>query len=246
MIAMAFASVHAFAGAGQTSAGVTTTIPDTTSASQNVNSQSSNFVQENQAVNSGTSAGTVSGTTTATNGKSSTTGSTATDANGKPIDPNNPNAPKTDAQGNPIPPKPPAAPAAPPAPPPEYVSNMKKVNRTATDVAVVDAPVAGTAVKPDKITSGATPMAPVDTGAPTAPGAQRQTTATAPRTSRTMPDADKRVAGGNSTTPATTGSSGGSGTAPDSYAFYVGLLIAGVLLAFAAATFLRAERGGKP
>jgi hypothetical protein len=41
-----------------------------------------------------------------------------------------------------------------------------------------------------------------------------------------------------------TGASGGSGAAPDSYAFYIGLIIAGALLAFAAAMFLRVEKGG--
>jgi hypothetical protein len=40
-----------------------------------------------------------------------------------------------------------------------------------------------------------------------------------------------------------TGSSGGSGEPPDSYAFYIGLIIAGALLAFAAAMFLRVEKG---
>ena len=243
MFALAVASVPALAGAGATSSGVTTTLPDTTSATQGVNTQSSNFVQDNQAINAGTAAGSTTGsaigTATAANGKP---GATAVDANGKPIDPNNPNAPKTDAQGKPIPgTAPPAAPAAPAAPPPEYVSNIKKVNRAETGVAVVDAPVVGTPAKTDKSASDA-PASDVNGGVPTAPGAQRQAVAT-PRASRPAPDADARGAGGN--TPATSGSSGGSGAAPDSYAFYIGIVIAGILLAFAAATFLRAERGGK-
>lgn len=247
-IALSFASAHAMAGAGVTSSGVTTSIPDTTSATQGVNTQSSNFVQDNQAINSGTTTGTTTtgsaiGTAMTANGKP---GAAATDANGKPVDPNNPNAPKTDAQGKPIPGSAPlAVPAAPPAPPPEYVSNIKKVNRgETTGAAVVDVPVVGTPAKTDKSASDA-PATGVNAGAPTAPGAQRQAVATPPRVARTASDADARGAG-NTNTPAATGSSGGSGAAPDSYAFYIGIIIAGILLAFAAATFLRTERGGKP
>jgi hypothetical protein len=74
----------------------------------------------------------------------------------------------------------------------------------------------------------------------TAPGVQRQAAMQKP-----VPRAaDPAERAGAERVTAGTGSSGGSGTAPDSYAFYIGLIIAGVLLAFAAAMFLRAEKGG--
>ncbi len=228
----------AYAGAGQTSAGVTTSVgtTDPTVATPNVQTQSSNFVQQNQAQASPTPTS-VNGTSVVSNGTKTTQ---PTDPNnpGKAGDPNaNPNAPGNAA---------PAAPAVPPPPPPEYVSNIKKVDRStaATGAAVVETPVASPAgnspVRAKPTTAAADPAV---SSLPSAPGAQSQAAATAPRPRAAVAqDVDKR--GGDLQTPIQTGAGGGSGAAPDSYAFYIGLIIAGALLAFAAATYLRAEKGG--
>jgi hypothetical protein len=233
-IAAAVVSSTALAGVGQTSSDVTTTVgTDPTAASTGVQSQSSNFVQENAAMQSGTPVASSAGTAMAigANGKPVSAG--AANGAGKPGDPSNPAIdPKT---GQPVVAAV-AVPAAPPAPPPEYVSNIKKVDRSGTTgvaLAATDPQATGdTAVKPAS-------TAAVDPPAMSAPGVQRQATV-APRTARPVPDSDKRAAAdrpANATT-------GGSGSTPDSFAFYVGLIIAGALLAFAAATFMRSEKGG--
>jgi hypothetical protein len=230
---------HAYAGAGQTSSGVTTTVPtsDPTAATQGVQEQSSNFAQQNQALAGSNgvngTAGTVTGVGTVGGAKPGQAGTT--DANGKPIDPNNPTSTDPKAAN-----APPAAPAAPPAPPPEYVSNVKKVDRSA--VVAAAAPVA--AASADKKAGDATkapPPAEVDPTAITAPGMQRQASAQKPAP---RPAAEPADSTGAEHVAVGTGSSGGSGAPPDSYAFYIGLIVAGALLAFAAAMFLRVEKGG--
>jgi hypothetical protein len=227
------AASQAYAGAGQTSAGVTTTVPtDPTAATQDVQSQSSNFAQQNQAL-AGTSGATGTTGTIAAVGAAGARPGRATDANGKPIDPNNPSGdPKAAGQK-------PTAPALPPAPPPEYVSNIKKVDRPANSAA---APTAVAVVeKGASETTQAAPPADVDPSAVTAPGVQRQAVAQKPAPRPAAEPAERtgaeRLAPGS-------GSSGGSGAPPDSYAFYIGLIVAGALLAFAAAMFLRVEKGG--
>ena len=220
---------QAYAGAGQTSSGVTTTVPtaDPTAATQDVQSQSSNFVQQNQALagNNG-----VTGAAVAAGARPGQPG--ATDANGRPIDVNNPPGDPKSADQKP------AAPAVPPAPPPEYVSNIKKVDRT-TAAVPTPAPATMADKKPADATKEVAPT-PLDPSAVTAPGAQQQAAAQKP-----VPKAAEPVqrTGAEHIT-AGTGSSGGSGAPPDSYAFYIGLIIAGALLAFAAAMFLRVEKGG--
>ena len=231
------AASQAHAGAGQTSSGVTTTVPnDPTAASSDVQSQSSAFVQQNQALAGANGA---SGTAGAlgNGGKSGQAGAIATDANGKPIDPNNPNNPAGDPKAAN---QKPAAPAAPPVPPPDYVSNIKKVDRS---VAVAAVPQPAVAAADKTPAAGAKPAAPaaVDLNTVTAPGVQRQAVAQKPAL-RT--DAEPAERTGAEHVAAGTGSSGGSGSAPDSYAFYIGLIVAGALLAFAAAMFLRVEKGG--
>ena len=235
-------SSSALAGAGQTGAGVTTTTGtiDPTTATQNVQSQSSNFVQENQAMQAGQASPSGTAISAATGTAASRTGAAGTTQNsdpatGKPGDPNNPAA---NAQ--------PSAPAAPAAPPPEYVSNIKKVNRdaTPTGVAVVDSAATTGAVAGAK---SSTPVAAtVANSTPAdnvmgAPAAQRQNGAATPRAPRAA-DATKVGATDRMpqqpVTPAT-----GSGTAPDSFAFYIGIGIAGLLLAFAASTFFRSDKG---
>jgi hypothetical protein len=230
------AASQAHAGAGQTSAGVTTTVgSDPTAATQDVQSQSSNFVQANQALANGTTgmAGTATGTTLGS-ATATRNGQPGSDPNnpGKPGDPNNPSNTPNAANAKP------AAPAAPPAPPPDYVSNIKKVDRSATVAAVVPA-VAASGEKSASSTAKSTAPADNDPSAVTAPGVQRQAARQKPATRAAEPDAGtgaERVA-------EVTGSSGGSGEPPDSFTFYIGLIIAGALLAFAAAMFLRVEKG---
>ncbi len=245
--AAAVAASSALAGAGQTGAGVTTTTGtiDPTTATQNVQSQSSNFVQENQAAQTGqvTPNGTpvasaaAIGTAASRTGAAGTAGDPSNPANGKPGDPNNPASANAQAA---------SAPPVPAAPPPEYVSNIKKVNRDAapSGVAVVDTATptgaAGATQSSAPIAAAVPNSAPAD-NVVGAPGAQRQNSAAMPRSSRPV-DATKAAATDRASqqpaTPAT-----GSGTAPDSYAFYIGIVIAGVLLAFAASTFFRSEKG---
>jgi hypothetical protein len=241
-IAAIAASPAAFAGAGQTSAGVTTTTGtiDPTAATQNVQSQSSNFVQENQnqAAQMGGPISTVPGTAMSKTGASSTAqGSDPSSAAGKPGDPNNPNGdPKAaGAQAS--------APAVPAAPPPDYVSNVKKVTRDSATTGVViadNAPMDGT-----KSPASPAPAATDSTATPNvigAPGMQRQAAAATPRVPRA---ADGAKASGAERVSQQTAVGGGSGSAPDSYAFYIGIIIAGALLAFAAATFFRSDKGAK-
>lgn len=233
------ASPAALAGAGQTSAGVTTTTGsiDPTAATQNVQSQSSNFVQENQATQSGTPVSTMAGTAATRTGTSGAAqGSDPSNATGKPGDPNNPNDPKAaGAQA--------VVPVVPAAPPPDYVSNVKKVTRdpATTGVLVAD----GAAVDGTKSSNPPASAATNSAAAATvvgAPGVQRQAAAAAPRVPRA---AEAAKVNATDRTPQQTASVGGSGSAPDGYAFYIGIIIAGALLAFAAATFFRSDKSVK-
>ena len=234
------ASPLAFAGAGQTSAGVTTTgAVDPTAATQNVQSQSSNFVQENQGTQNGAPISSVAGTAASKTGAAGTAqGGDASNTTGKPGDPNNPNgdAKAGGAQAS--------APVVPAAPPPDYVSNVKKVTRdpATTDVAVVDTATTGGAktsslpASPEAAAANSAAAANV-VGAP---GIQRQAAPATPRVARAADTAKVNAA---DRTPQQTGAGGGSGSTPDSYAFYIGIIIAGALLAFAAATFFRSDNG---
>lgn len=237
------ASSSVLAGAGQTGAGVTTTTGtiDPTTATQNVQSQSSNFVQENQATQAGQVLpnGTVSaavGTAASRTGAAGTTqnGDGSNAATGKPGDPNNPAGANAQA----------SAPAVPAAPPPEYVSNIKKVNRdgTPTGVAVVDTATttgaAAGAKSSTPIAAAVANSAPAD-NVVGAPGAQRQGTAP----SRAARPADATKASATDRAPQQLAAqTSGSGSAPDSLTFYIGIVIAGLLLAFAASTFFRSDK----
>ena len=229
----------AFAGAGQTSAGVTTTTGtvDPTAATQNVQSQSSNFVQENQASQIGTPVSGVTGTAVSKTGAPNAQGGDPSNTGGKTGDPNNPNDPKAaGAQA--------AAPVVPAAPPPDYVSNVKKVTRdpAATGLVVADnAPVDGATKSPVSPVSAATNST-VPANAVGAPGVQRQAVATTPRVPRAAENAKVNAA---DRTSQQTAPVAGSGSAPDGYAFYIGIIIAGALLAFAAATFFRSDKSAK-
>lgn len=230
------AASQAHAGAGQTGAGVSTTIgsADPTAATQGVQSQSSNFVQSNQTLANGTT-GTATGATLGTGTATRNGQAPGSDPNnpGKPGDPNNPSGDPNAANAKP------AVPAAPPAPPPEYVSNIKKVDHTATATAVV--PTVVTSGEKSVSTAKSTATADSDPSIVTAPGIQRQ--AAAAQQKPTPRTADPAARAGAERVAEVTGSSGGSGDPPDSYAFYIGLIIAGALLAFAAAMFLRVEKG---
>jgi hypothetical protein len=238
-IAAIAASPAVFAGAGQTSAGVTTTTGtvDPTAATQNVQSQSSNFVQENQAAQIGTPVSGVTGTAAKTGASNTAQGGDPSNTTGKPGDPNNPNDPKAaGAQA--------AAPVVPAAPPPEYVSNVKKVTRdpTATGVVVADNATTDGGTKLPTAPPSAATNSTAPANAVGAPGVQRQATASVPRVPRAAETAKVNAA---DRTPQQAAAVGGSGSAPDTYAFYIGIIIAGALLAFAAATFFRSDKSAK-
>ena len=238
-IAAVVASPAVLAGAGQTSAGVTTTTGtvDPTAATQNVQSQSSNFVQENQASQNGAPTGSVAGTAQSKTGAAGTAqGGDPSNTTGKPGDPNNPgsDAKAGGAQAS--------APAVPAAPPPDYVSNVKKVTRdpATTGVAVVDTATTGGAKTTNLPASPAPGNSDAAANVVGAPGVQRQAAAATPRVTRA---AETAKVNGNDRAPQQSVPVGGSGPAPDSYAFYIGIIIAGALLAFAAATFFRSDKG---
>ncbi len=233
------AASQAHAGVGGTSSGVTTTVPtDPTAVTQDVQSQSSNFAQQNQALAGTTGVAGTAGTINAVGTAGAARPGSATDANGAPI--NDQNSPAGDPKAAN---QKPAAPAAPPAPPPEYVSNVKKVDRTAVAV-VTPPPATATAVDKKPTTAKTeTPPAEIDPSVVTAPGVQRQAV-TAQQKPMPRPAAEPTEQTGAERVAPGTGSSGGSGAPPDSFAFYIGLIVAGALLAFAAAMFLRVEKGG--
>jgi len=218
-------STETLAGVGQTSSGVTTTggqNPNDPSA--DVQQQSSGFVQQNQQQQNATpgATGSAPAVATAQGGPTAAAGA----QNGNKTDP---------ALVNGVPVAvPPAAPAVPPPPPPVYESTMRRLDRhTDTTPTVVASGPPGAVRKQDpaepaKPAHPPTPTpAPVVKVAPNTPAVTRTETAT-------VAAAPERL-----TPPAITG---GRGEAPDGFTFYSGVSIAGALLAFAFATYLRMGR----
>jgi hypothetical protein len=208
-----------FANAGVTSADVTTTVGNSTDPSPDVQSQSAGFVQQNQQLQNGA---TPNGTT-ATSAIVATTATSGTPSAG--------NAGNADAtqqgQAGAA-----AAPAAAPAPPPTYESTMRRLDRR-NDIAptVVASGPPGAVRKPESA-EPAKPVSPEPAAAPAststnAPAAQANNAAIESRAERILQP------------PAVTG---GRAAAPDGFTFYSGLTVAGALLAFAFATFLRIGR----
>jgi hypothetical protein len=213
----------AAAGVGTTSAGVTTTDPN--SPSTEVQQQSSEFVAANQQSQNGTTSGItlpagVAGTT-----QSGQTGSGNADAKGAQAG----QAGGSDATAQH------ATPAAPPPPPPPtYESRIRPVNSTPVEAPVPTSPAASTpsVQKPEP-----KPEKPAQKPRP------EPAVAPAGNPNRTAPVEKKQEA---PMIPTTTDPGGGRGEAPDGYTFWFGLFIAGALLALAAVTYLRIRRGETP
>lgn len=213
----------AFAGVGTTSAGVTTTDPN--SQSTDVQQQSSSFVAANQQLQSGTAngialpGGAVSSTQPGQNGTGNA-GANGTQT-GQPGDAHNAATEH-------------AVPAAPPPPPPVYESKMRPVNATAVVAPAPAQPAASTkaVLKPELLPQKAA-------------GKQELKPALVPATTqnRAVPVEKKQD---EPAPTVTTDPGGGRGAAPDGYTFWLGLLIAGALLALAGVTYLRIQRGEAP
>jgi hypothetical protein len=230
------------AGVKGTGGGVTTSVgnPDPTTPSADVQSQSSGFVQQNQQSANTGAAGTLltpggpvqsgaAGQTTGPGAGSSTAAgdASAKGADGKPVAPGTPGAPGAAAA---------AAPAQPAAPPPDYVSVVRRLNRQPGDKAqqvdvVTDKPARAEAAEPQEAVSDPVP--------PPKPPPQNQPH---PIPNHAVADADKHVAPERAASPPA--ATGGRGAAPDGYTFYIGLILAGALLAFAASLYLRTGGGG--
>ena len=214
-----------WAGVGATSSGVTTTVGNSTDPSAEVQQQSSGFVQQNQQQNTPTP-----GAGTATSGATSQAGQAGTNGaqNGDRANTAGVNGVAVVA--------PPPAPATPPPPPPVYESTMRRLDRhsDAAPTVVASGPP-GAVRKHDPADSAkpAKPAAPTPKPAPT-PTAPPPPNTVTPARADASPTPPERV-----TAPVV---SGGRGEAPDGFTFYSGISIAGALLAFAFATYLRMGR----
>jgi len=130
----------------------------------------------------------------------------------------------------------PAPVVAPPPPPPNYESTMRRLDRhtDATPTVIASGPP-GAVRKPDSAVPPKAeepkPARPTPAPAVSAPANAAPARAENATVQQTPPE---RVA-----PPAVTG---GRGEAPDGFTFYSGVSIAGALLAFAFATFLRMGR----
>lgn len=210
----------AFAGVGTTSAGVTTTDPN--APSTDVQQQSSGFVAANQQLQNGAAnsitfpAGAAGGTQPGQNGAGN-----AGANGGQGGQPGGSNAAAEHAP-----------PAVPPPPPPTYESKMRPVTQPAAAV---------TAPAPAQPATSATPaQKPIHP--PEKPVQPAAKPAVVPATNpNRAPPVEKKQDDPVPTVIADPG--GGRGAAPDGYTFWFGLLIAGALLALAAVTYLRIQRG---
>jgi hypothetical protein len=225
VVALSLLAPTAWAGVGASSSGVTTTDP--TNPTQEVQDQSSAFVAQNQQIQSAAERGiTLPGTVNAT-------GNHAGGASGQHDGSGAGNA--ADGKHGSEKPEPPPPP---PPPPPTYVSHMRPVNRaepppvadTEGLVAQVEKPV-----NPIAMPKNATP-------APVAkpPPVERKNTPTQSRPEPSPPPSDEAPL------VVAAGPTGGRGAAPGGFTFYVGLLIAGALLALALRWYLLLGRGDAP
>lgn len=222
----------AFAGVGATSAGVTTTVGNSNEPSPDVQAQSSGFVQQNQQLQSGstpngtasspgtavvaTSAAVPGATNSATNAASAGTSADAA----QPAQPN-------------------VAPAAPPAQAPSYESTMRPLGKRNAPSEATPPPMTVEVSGPaGAVRKGDAPPTVKPAGSAAPATAPPRPAATAPAAARVTPPATE-IPPERITPPAVTG---GRGEAPDGFTFYSGVTIAGALLAFALATFMRMGR----
>ena len=211
----------AFANAGSTSSSVTTVDPN--SPSTNVQQQSSGFVAANQQAQNAAAGGiALPGAAGATQAGQTAVGNA--DAKGTQSGQTGEHAAAAEPH---------AAPAAPPPPPPTYESKMRPVNP-----AKVPAPA------PSQPAASAPPVQNL-AHAPTRSVGPPIKPAVFPATSpQHAPPVEKKQDEPAPAAPADPG--GGRGEAPDGYTFWLGLLVAGALLALAAVTYLRIQHGETP
>ena len=209
-------AASAFAGVGTTSAGVTTTDP--TNPAANVEQQSSGFVAANQRLQNGAAGGIALPAGVAGTAQPGQTGASNT-------------TPGAAHDGSKIAAEhaAPPAPPPPPPPPPTYESRIKPV---------ASAPVVAPATAPARPVASAAPVQkpvhapekPEAKPAPVPASNQNRVTSVEKKQDEPMPAS-------------TADPGGGRGAAPEGYTFWFGLLIAGALLALAAVTWLRIQRG---
>jgi hypothetical protein len=237
LIGACIISLPALAGVGGTSAGIDPTIGiQGTNPSPDVQSQSTGFVAQNQQLQNaaGQNGNSPPVSTTLQSMAPNQASASATQANAKG-NPQDPSDPKANGQA-------PAQPAAPPPPPPTYVSvvkHLKPDTASTTDVVAVPVTTPAPAQPPAHAAAAvATPSLPAAT--PPAIAAPTPATPTPRASAKAAANAANHT--GAEHTPETSGSTGGSGDAPDGYTFCLGLGIAALLLAIALSTYLRAQR----
>lgn len=216
----------AFAGVGTTSAGVTTVNPN--NPSTDVQQQSSGFVAANQQAQNAANGGIVLPNGVA--GTAQTGQNAAGNAGANGAQAGQPGGSAAAAEHAPpaVPPPPP-----PPPPPPTYESRMRPVTP-----AIVVAPAPAQPATP-----AAPAPKPVQVLEKPAQPAVKPAVVPAPNANRVPPIEKKQ----DEPAPAVMADPGGGhGAAPDGYTFWFGLLIAGALLALAAVTYLRIQRGETP
>ena len=224
----------ALAGVAGTSAGVTTTIGNSNEPSADVQAQSAGFVQQNQQNQQAQQGGqSVSGVVLPVGAVGDPTQAAADKSaaalSGKSVDGRNASGAEAVV----------AVPAAPPPPPPVYESTMRRLEKrnapTTPPPTTVEASGPPGAVRKDDGQPAVKPEQVVPAAAAAPAQAQTKPAAPAPRVTTPVVEASpERI-----TLPAVTG---GRGEAPDGFTFYSGVTIAGALLAFALATFLRIGR----
>lgn len=214
----------AIAGVGTTSAGVTTVDPNNPSA--DVQQQSSGFVAANQQAQNAASGGSVlpNGVAGSAQAGQNAAGNGGTSG----AQTGQPGGSKAAAEH-----APPAVPPPPPPPPPTYESKMRPVTPAIVAAPAPTQPAASTAPAQKPV------HAPEKTAQPTV----KPAIVPAPNPNR-APPVEKKQDEPALTVTADPG--GGRGAAPDGYTFWFGLLIAGALLALAAVTYLRIQRGETP
>lgn len=217
----------AHAGVGTTSAGVTTTDPNAPSA--NVQQQSAGFVAANQQLQNGATSG-IALPGGAAGGAAQTGKNAARNADSKGAQTG-----QTDGQGTAAEHAAPAVPAAPPPPPPTYESKMRPINPPPA--------IAAASTPPHPAASAPPAQAPVHVPTQAPPSAAKPPAMPVANRNHAFPAEKSDAADAPA---ATADPGGGRGAAPDGYTFWFGLLIAGALLALAAVTYLRIQRGETP
>ena len=215
-------ATSAFAGVGTTSAGVTTVDPN--NPSTDVQQQSSGFVAANQQAQNAANGGIVLPSGVAGTVQASQNAAGSANAGGA----------QAGESGTATEHAAPAVPPPPPPPPPTYESRMRPLGPT-TVVQPTPAPPAAVAAPVQK---------PVRTPEKPAEKAQAQPALMPAANHNRAAPVEKKQDEPMPLAAADPG--GGRGAAPDGYTFWFGLLIAGALLALAAVTYLRIQRGVAP